>query len=63
MRFAAGGAHTIATSTSNGMTLFDPNSEFTVRSDQMGELFKSLADRYRNPNGHDISTVVTQRMT
>ncbi|WP_245454021.1 YopT-type cysteine protease domain-containing protein [Bradyrhizobium sp. AC87j1] len=40
LRFAAGGAHTIATSTSNGMTtLFDPNyAEFTVRSDQMGEL-------------------------
>lgn len=65
LRFAAGGAHTIATSTSNGMTtLFDPNyGEFTVRSDQMGELFKSLADRYRNPNRHDISAVVTQRMT
>ncbi|PJG53587.1 peptidase C58 [Bradyrhizobium forestalis] len=65
LRFAAGGAHTIATSTSNGMTtLFDPNyGEFTVRSDQMGELFKSLADRYRNPNRHDISTVATQRIT
>ncbi|MGY2843895.1 YopT-type cysteine protease-like protein [Bradyrhizobium sp. USDA 4524] len=65
LRFAAGGAHTMATSTSNGMTtLFDPNyGEFTVRSDQMGELFKSLADRYSNLNGHDISTVVTQRMT
>ncbi|WP_271606824.1 YopT-type cysteine protease domain-containing protein [Bradyrhizobium sp. CCBAU 11445] len=64
LRFAAGGAHTIATSTSNGMTtLFDPNyGEFTVRSDQMGELFESLADRYRNPNRHDIATVVTQRM-
>ncbi|WP_283811993.1 YopT-type cysteine protease domain-containing protein [Bradyrhizobium sp. cir1] len=45
-------------------TLFDPNyGEFTVRSDQMGELLKSLADRYRDPNRHDISTVVTQRMT
>ncbi|QOZ11722.1 YopT-type cysteine protease domain-containing protein [Bradyrhizobium sp. CCBAU 51765] len=65
LRFAAGGAHTIVTSTSNGMTtLFDPNyGEFTVRSDQMGELFNSLADRYRNPNRHDISTVVTLRMT
>ncbi|TFV68963.1 YopT-type cysteine protease domain-containing protein [Bradyrhizobium frederickii] len=65
LRFAAGGAHTIATSTSNGMTtLFDPNyGEFTVRSDQMGELFKSLAYRYWNPNRHDISTVVTLRMT
>ncbi|WP_456748745.1 YopT-type cysteine protease domain-containing protein [Bradyrhizobium sp. USDA 4354] len=65
LRFAAGGAHTIATSTSNGTTtLFDPNyGEFTVRSDQMSDLFRSLADRYRNPNGHDISTVVTQRMT
>ncbi|VIO69955.1 Cysteine protease avirulence protein AvrPphB [Bradyrhizobium ivorense] len=64
LRFAAGGGHTIATSTSNGMTtLFDPNyGEFTVRSDQMGEVFKSLAERYRNPNQHDISTVVTQRM-
>ncbi|WP_283808035.1 YopT-type cysteine protease domain-containing protein [Bradyrhizobium shewense] len=65
LRFAAGGAHIIATSTSNGMTtLFDPNyGEFTVRSDQTGELFKSLADRYGNPNRHEISTVVTQRMT
>ncbi|WP_050384077.1 YopT-type cysteine protease domain-containing protein [Bradyrhizobium pachyrhizi] len=64
LRFAAGGAHTIATSTSNRMTtLFDPNyGEFTVRSDQMSELFKSLADRYRNLNGLDISTIVTQRM-
>ncbi|WP_274612917.1 MULTISPECIES: YopT-type cysteine protease domain-containing protein [Bradyrhizobium] len=65
LRFAAGGAHTIATSTSNGMTtLFDPNyGEFTVRSDQMGQLFKSLADRYSNLNGHDISMVATQKMT
>ncbi|MGY4626934.1 YopT-type cysteine protease domain-containing protein [Bradyrhizobium sp. USDA 4486] len=65
LRFAAGGAHTIATSSSNGMTtLFDPNyGEFTVRSDQMGELFKSLADRYRSPNQLDISAVVTLRMT
>jgi len=65
LRFAGGGAHTIATSTSNGMTtLFDPNyGEFTVRSDQMGELFKSLAHRYSDLNGYDISTVVTQRMT
>ncbi|MCA1437334.1 C58 family peptidase [Bradyrhizobium sp. BRP20] len=66
LRFAEGDAHMIATSTSNGMTtLFDPNyGEFTVRSNQMGELFKSLADRYRNPpNELDISMVVTQRMT
>lgn len=65
LRFRAGGAHTIATATSNGMTtLFDPNyGEFTVRSGQMGELLKILADRYRSPNGHDISIVVTQRMT
>ncbi|WP_407185203.1 YopT-type cysteine protease domain-containing protein [Bradyrhizobium centrosematis] len=65
LRFAAGGAHTIATSTSNGVTtLFDPNyGEFTVRSEQMNALFKSLADRYSSLNGHDISTVVTQRVT
>nr|WP_283807119.1 YopT-type cysteine protease domain-containing protein [Bradyrhizobium sp. Ghvi] len=65
LRFRAGGAHTIATSTSNGMaTLFDPNyGEFTVQSGQMSELLKSLADRYRDLNGHDISIVVTQRMT
>ncbi|MCP1854358.1 MULTISPECIES: YopT-type cysteine protease domain-containing protein [unclassified Bradyrhizobium] len=66
LRFEPRGAHTIATSTSNGMTtLFDPNyGEFTVRSDQMGELFKSLVDRYRTPpNRLRISTVVTQRMT
>ncbi|MGY4407946.1 YopT-type cysteine protease-like protein [Bradyrhizobium sp. USDA 3315] len=64
LRFATGGAHTIATSTSNRMiTLFDPNyGEFTVRPDQMSELFKSLADRYRNLNGLDVSTIVTQRM-
>ncbi|MCP3415608.1 YopT-type cysteine protease domain-containing protein [Bradyrhizobium brasilense] len=44
-------------------TLFDPNyGEFTVRPDQMSELFKSLADRYRNLNGLDVSTIVTQRM-
>ncbi|WP_244547352.1 YopT-type cysteine protease domain-containing protein [Bradyrhizobium sp. Gha] len=65
LRFATGGAHTIATSTSNGMTtLFDPNyGEFAVRSEQMGALFKSLADRYSSLNGRDIATVVTQRMT
>nr|WP_225159345.1 YopT-type cysteine protease domain-containing protein [Bradyrhizobium sp. BRP56] len=65
LRFAAGGKHTIATSTSNAMTtLFDPNyGEFTVRSDQMDEVFKSLAERYRKPpNRHEISTVVTQRV-
>ncbi|WP_456739932.1 MULTISPECIES: YopT-type cysteine protease domain-containing protein [unclassified Bradyrhizobium] len=65
LRFAAGGGHTIATSTSNGTTtLFDPNyGEFTIRSEQMRALFKSLADRYSSLNGHDISTVVTQRIT
>ncbi|KRP98867.1 peptidase C58 [Bradyrhizobium yuanmingense] len=65
LRFAAGGAHTIATWTSGGLTtLFDPNyGEFAVRSDQLGDLFKSLADRYSNPNRQHISTVVTQRMT
>ncbi|WOH63999.1 YopT-type cysteine protease domain-containing protein [Bradyrhizobium sp. BWA-3-5] len=65
LRFAQGGNHTIATSTSSGMTtLFDPNyGEFTVRSSQMGELFRGLADRYRNPNGRDISTISTQKMT
>ncbi|WP_283808129.1 YopT-type cysteine protease domain-containing protein [Bradyrhizobium sp. C9] len=65
LRFAAGGKHTMATSTSNAMTtLFDPNyGEFTVRSDQMDEVFKSLAERYRKPpNRHEISTVVTQRV-
>ncbi|WFU14645.1 YopT-type cysteine protease domain-containing protein [Bradyrhizobium sp. CB3481] len=65
LRFAQGGKHTIATSTSSGMTtLFDPNyGEFTVRSSQMGELFRGFADRYRNPNGRDISTITTQKMT
>ncbi|WGS19346.1 MULTISPECIES: YopT-type cysteine protease domain-containing protein [unclassified Bradyrhizobium] len=64
LRFAGGDAHTITTSTSNGMTtLFDPNyGEFTVRSGQIGDLFKSLAERYRNPNGLVISTVVTQKI-
>ncbi|MBO4227519.1 MULTISPECIES: YopT-type cysteine protease domain-containing protein [Bradyrhizobium] len=64
LRFAEGGAHTIATSTSNGMTtLFDPNyGEFTVRSNEMGDLFRSLGDRYRNLNGYDIATVTTQKV-
>ncbi|MGY3695765.1 MULTISPECIES: YopT-type cysteine protease domain-containing protein [Bradyrhizobium] len=64
--FAEGGAHTVATSASNGTTtLFDPNfGEFTVRSDpnQMASLLQSLADRYRNPNGQHLSTITTQRM-
>ncbi|RZN15205.1 peptidase C58 [Bradyrhizobium sp. Leo170] len=63
--FAEGGAHTVATSASNGTTtLFDPNyGEFTVPSDQMGSLFQSLANRYRNPpNGRHLSTVTTQKM-
>ncbi|WP_407175499.1 YopT-type cysteine protease domain-containing protein [Bradyrhizobium sp. STM 3562] len=62
--FAEGGAHTVATTASDGVTtLFDPNyGEFTVRSDQMGSLFQSLANRYRNPNGLHVSTVTTQRM-
>ncbi|RXG89130.1 YopT-type cysteine protease domain-containing protein [Bradyrhizobium zhanjiangense] len=66
LRFAEGGSHMLATSTSNGMTtLFDPNyGEFTVRPDQMGDLFESLADRYsKPPNELDISTVLTQRIT
>ncbi|WP_439367454.1 YopT-type cysteine protease domain-containing protein [Bradyrhizobium sp. DASA03005] len=66
MRFAAGGAHIIATVTSNGATtLFDPNyGEFDVPSDRVGGLFKSLAERYRSPpNNLDILTVATQRMT
>ncbi|MCA1360888.1 C58 family peptidase [Bradyrhizobium sp. IC3069] len=66
LRFAAGGAHMIATVTSNGTTtLFDPNyGEFSVPSDEVGELFKSLAERYRSPpNKMYISTVVTQRVT
>ncbi|QOZ23994.1 YopT-type cysteine protease domain-containing protein [Bradyrhizobium sp. CCBAU 51753] len=62
--FAEGGAHTVATSASNGMTtLFDPNyGEFTVRPDQMTSLLESLANRYRNPNGQHLSTITTQRM-
>lgn len=64
--FAEGGAHTVATSASNGRTtVFDPNyGEFTVRSDpdQMASLLQSLANRYRNPNGQHLSTITTQRM-
>ncbi|MFB9984666.1 YopT-type cysteine protease domain-containing protein [Mesorhizobium newzealandense] len=62
--FAQGGAHTIATTASNGMTtLFDPNyGEFTVGSREMASLFQSLTNRYRNPNGQHLSTVTTQRM-
>lgn len=62
--FAEGGAHTVATSASNGMTtLFDPNfGEFTVRSQDMASLFRSLINRYRNPNEQNLSTVTLQRM-
>ncbi|MGY3622167.1 YopT-type cysteine protease-like protein [Bradyrhizobium sp. USDA 10063] len=62
--FAEGGAHTVATSASSGMTtLFDPNyGEFTAESNQMASLFQSLANRYRNPNAQHLSTVTTQRM-
>ncbi|WP_246786017.1 YopT-type cysteine protease domain-containing protein [Bradyrhizobium sp. SBR1B] len=65
LRFSGRGAHTIATSTSDGMTtLFDPNhGEFTVRSEQMGRLLESLAERYSSLNGLNISNVVTQRVT
>ncbi|WP_461350152.1 YopT-type cysteine protease domain-containing protein [Bradyrhizobium liaoningense] len=44
------GTHTIATATSNGTTILsDPNyGEFTVPSDRVGGLFKSLAERYRS---------------
>ncbi|WP_445219697.1 YopT-type cysteine protease domain-containing protein [Bradyrhizobium sp. Pa8] len=62
--FVEGGAHTVATSTSDGrITLFDPNfGEFTVQSSQGDELFQSLSNRYRNPNGQHLSTVTTQKM-
>ncbi|MDA9413972.1 peptidase C58 [Bradyrhizobium sp. CCBAU 11430] len=66
MGFAGGGAHIIATVTSNGATtLFDPNyGEFDVPSGQLGGLFKSLAERYRSPpNNLELSTVATQRIS
>ncbi|MCS3500096.1 YopT-type cysteine protease-like protein [Bradyrhizobium japonicum] len=58
------GTHTIATATSNGTTILsDPNyGEFTVPSDRVGGLFKSLAERYSTLNKRDISAVVTQRI-
>ncbi|WP_284283771.1 YopT-type cysteine protease domain-containing protein [Mesorhizobium amorphae] len=64
LHFAEGGAHTVATSTSNETTtLFDPNyGEFTARSNQMASLFQSLATSYRNPNGRYLSIVTAQRM-
>ncbi|MDA9406026.1 YopT-type cysteine protease domain-containing protein [Bradyrhizobium sp. CCBAU 45384] len=66
LNFVGGGAHSIATATSNGTTtLFDPNyGEFAVAPDRLGGLFKSLAERYSSPpNNRDIATVVTQRVT
>lgn len=62
--FAEGGAHVVATSTSNGeTTLFDPNyGEFSVASHDVDSLFESLSNRYKNPNGQHLSTVTTQRM-
>lgn len=62
--FSEGGAHTVATSTSNRTTtLFDPNyGEFEVASNDVESLFQSLSNRYKNPNGQHLSTVTTQRM-
>ncbi|WP_246501420.1 YopT-type cysteine protease domain-containing protein [Mesorhizobium caraganae] len=62
--FYGDGAHTVAMSASNGVTtLFDPNyGEFTVQSREMASLFRSLTNRYRNPNGLHLSTITTQRM-
>ncbi|GAA0033917.1 MULTISPECIES: YopT-type cysteine protease domain-containing protein [Bradyrhizobium] len=62
--FAERARHSVATSASNGSTtLFDPNyGEFTVPSGEMGALFESLANRYRNPNGLHLSTITTQKI-
>ncbi|MCP3472345.1 YopT-type cysteine protease domain-containing protein [Bradyrhizobium sp. CCGUVB1N3] len=56
--------HLVATSASGGMiTLFDPNyGEFAVRSQQIGELFENLANRYRNPNRLELLSITTQRV-
>ncbi|RRH91108.1 YopT-type cysteine protease domain-containing protein [Mesorhizobium tamadayense] len=64
LRFNEGDRHSVATSTLDGRTtLFDPNyGEFTVQSEQMGSLFESLANRYRNPNGLHLSTIIAQKM-
>lgn len=61
LRFAGDHAHSVVTSTSNGMTtLFDPNyGEFAVRSDQMSDLLRSLIDDYSDYHG-GIVAVVTQ---
>jgi YopT-type cysteine protease-like protein len=62
--FAEGGAHSVATRTSDGLTtLFDPNhGEFTVRASQAQELFEALANRYRHPDGLNLSTITAQAM-
>ncbi|WP_394890293.1 YopT-type cysteine protease domain-containing protein [Mesorhizobium sp. AaZ16] len=64
LRFGEGERHSVATSALDGMTtLFDPNyGEFTVQTDEAGNLFKSLANRYRNPNGLHLSTITAQKM-
>ncbi|GLR46245.1 putative cysteine protease YopT-like protein [Mesorhizobium amorphae] len=63
LRFAEGGRHVVATAVSGGKTtLFDPNyGEFVAEAHQMGSLFQSLANRYRNPNGLHLSTVSVQK--
>lgn len=62
--FAEGGSHTVATAAQGGRTtLFDPNyGEFTVQSEEMEDLFQSLANRYRDPNGRHLSSITTQKM-
>ena len=62
--FAEGGAHTVATSTSNGRTtLFDPNyGEFNVSTREIPSLVDSLSNRYANPNGLHLSLITTQRI-
>ncbi|MGY8678336.1 YopT-type cysteine protease domain-containing protein [Bradyrhizobium sp. UFLA05-153] len=56
--------HLVATSASGGMvTLFDPNyGEFAVEPQDVAELFRKLANRYRNPNGLELLSITTQRV-
>ncbi|MGL3210434.1 YopT-type cysteine protease domain-containing protein [Bradyrhizobium sp. BR 1433] len=62
--FADGGSHVVATATLDGRTtLFDPNyGEFTAQPDEMEGLLESLANRYRNPNGRQLTTITTQKI-
>ncbi|KRQ16731.1 YopT-type cysteine protease domain-containing protein [Bradyrhizobium manausense] len=57
--------HLVATSASDEIvTLFDPNyGEFTIEPADVGEFFRSLANRYRSPpNRMELLCITTQRV-